>query len=271
MNERDSNLRKRAAPISVLPAPDGLFIHPRAADCTMTSPPAYATTGRDSTAACAPCGQGDVLVGWNPQQAAHRRRVRHLRQIRRQLFDRRREHAAAIRHGTRSNLHPAPRARHPPRRILQPHRIRPHGRCRHTRAGSPGHTAAGHRTSGRRIPTRPAAASALWTPNDDRRQDGRTLPDQDPGRALRRNDRPGTGGHRDRSPPMARSRADPRPQNRPGASRVSRDDTGDTGRGPQGDDGLRPQLASRHRLDDTERGDLRPQRTRGGHRRGAAQ
>ena len=56
---------------------------------------------------------------------------------------------------------------------------------------------------------------------------------------------------------------DPRPQNRPGASRVSRDDTGDTGRGPQGDDGLRPQLASRHRLDDTGRGDLRPQRTRG--------
>ena len=73
-----------------------------------------------------------MLVGWNPEQAAHRRRVRHLRQIRRQLFDRRREHAAAIRHGTRSNLHPAPRARHPPRRILQPHRIRPHGRCRHT-------------------------------------------------------------------------------------------------------------------------------------------
>ena len=65
----------------------------------MTSPPAYATTGRDSTAACAPYGKGDVLVGWNPQQAAHRRRVRHLRQIRRQLFDRRREHAAAIRHG----------------------------------------------------------------------------------------------------------------------------------------------------------------------------
>ena len=27
----------------MLPAPDGLFIHPRAADCTMTSPPAYAT------------------------------------------------------------------------------------------------------------------------------------------------------------------------------------------------------------------------------------
>ena len=52
----------------------------------------------------------------------------------------------------------------------------------------------------------------------------------------------------------------------PGASRVSRDDTGDTGdtgRGRPGDDGLRPQLASRHRLDDTGPGDLRPQRTRG--------
>ena len=156
--------------ISVLPAPDGLFIHPRAADCTMTSPPAYATTGRDSTAACAPCGKGDVLVGWNPEQAAHRRPVSHLRQIRRQLFDRRREHAAAIRHGTRSNLHPAPRARHPPRRILQPHRIRPHGRCRHTRAGSPGHTAAGHRTSAaaaRRDRQRPAP-SGPQTMTDDK-------------------------------------------------------------------------------------------------------
>ena len=240
-----------------MPAPDGLFIHPRAADCTMTSPPAYATTGRDSTAACAPCGKGDVPVGWNLQQAAHRRRVRRLRQIRRQLFDRRREHAAAIRYGTRSNLHPAPRARHPPRRILQPHRIRPHGRCRHTLRGFARSYRSGPPNECRRSPTRPAAASALWTPNDDRQQDGRTLPDQDPGRALRRNDRPGTGGHQDRSPPMARSRADPRPQNRPGASRVSRDDTWDTGRGPQGDDGLRPQLASRHRLDDTGPGDLR--------------
>ena len=237
----------------------------------MTSPPAYATTGRDSTAACAPCGKGDVLVGWNPEQAAHRRRVRHLRQIRRQLFDRRREHAAAIRHGTRSNLHPrtarttpatayTAASPHPAPRQMPPH---PRGFARSYRSGPPNEC--------RRSPTRPAAASALWTPNDDRRQDGRTLPDQDPGRALRRNDRPGTGGHRDRSPPMARSRADPRPQNRPGASRVSRDDTGDTGRGPQGDDGLRPQLASRHRLDDTGPGDLRPQRTRGRHRRGAAQ
>ena len=136
----------------------------------MTSPPAYATTGRDSTAACAPCGKGDVLVGWNPQQAVHRRRVRHLRQIRRQLFDRRREHAAAIRHGTRSNLHPAPRARHPPRRILQPHRIRPHGRCRHTRAGSPGHTAAGHRTSAAasRRDQQPPAPSGPQTMTDDK-------------------------------------------------------------------------------------------------------
>ena len=31
---------------------------------TTTSPPAYATPGRDSTAACAPCGKGDVLVVW---------------------------------------------------------------------------------------------------------------------------------------------------------------------------------------------------------------
>ena len=31
---------------------------------TTTSPPAYATTGRDSTTACAPCGKGDVLVVW---------------------------------------------------------------------------------------------------------------------------------------------------------------------------------------------------------------
>ena len=33
---------------------------------------------------------------------------------------------------------------------------------------------------------------------------------------------------------MARSRADPRPQNRPGASRVSRDNTGDTEKGHKG-------------------------------------
>ena len=58
----------------------------------------------------------------NPQQAAHRRPVRHLRQIRRRLFERRREHAAAIRPRHPLDLHPAPRARHPPRRILQPHR-----------------------------------------------------------------------------------------------------------------------------------------------------
>ena len=38
---------------------------------------------------------------------------------------------------------------------------------------------------------------------------------------------------------------------------------GTPGEGHKGDDGLRPQLASRHRLDDTGRGDLRPQRTRG--------
>ena len=47
---------------------------------------------------------------------------RHLRQIRRRLFERRREHAAAIRPRHPLDLHPAPRARHPPRRILQPHR-----------------------------------------------------------------------------------------------------------------------------------------------------
>ena len=44
---------------------------------------------------------------------------RHLRQIRRRLFERRREHAAAIRPRHPLDLHPAPRARHPPRRILQ--------------------------------------------------------------------------------------------------------------------------------------------------------
>ena len=114
-------------------------------------------------------------------------------------------------HGTRSTF--TPHREHDTRHgVYCSHTgIRPHGRCRHTRGGRRSYRS-GPPSECRRSPTRPAAASALWTPNDDRQQDGRTLPDQDPGRALRRNDRPGTGGHPDRSPPMARSRADPRPQ-----------------------------------------------------------
>ena len=67
---------------------------------------------------------------------------------------------------TAASPHPAPRQ-------MPPH---PRGFARSYRSGPPNEC--------RRSPTRPAAASALWTPNDDRRQDGRTLPDQDPGRAL---------------------------------------------------------------------------------------
>ena len=58
-----------------------------------------------------------------PQQAAHRRPVRHLRQIRRQFLEPRREHAAAARPRHLLHLHPAATpARHPPRRIPQPRR-----------------------------------------------------------------------------------------------------------------------------------------------------
>ena len=56
-----------------------------------------------------------------PQQAAHRRPVRHLRQIRRQFLEPRREHTAAARPRHLLHLHPAATpARHPPRRIPQP-------------------------------------------------------------------------------------------------------------------------------------------------------
>ena len=61
----------------------------------------------------------------NPQHQTDRRPVRHLRQKRRQLFERRRECAAARRPRHLLHPHPALPARHPPRRILQPHRCCP--------------------------------------------------------------------------------------------------------------------------------------------------
>ena len=55
-------------------------------------------------------------------QATRRRPVRHLRQIRRQLLERRRERAAVRRPRHLLDPNPAASARHSPRRIPQPHR-----------------------------------------------------------------------------------------------------------------------------------------------------
>ena len=69
------------------------------------------------------------------RQPAHRRPVRHLRQVRPQLFERRREPARTRRPRHPLDPSPAVAARHPPRRIPQLHRGSLHGRWRHPRTG----------------------------------------------------------------------------------------------------------------------------------------
>ena len=102
-----------------------------------------------------------------PQQAAHRRPVHHLRQIRRQLLEPRREHAAAARPRHLLRLHPATRARHPPRRVLQP--TPPSGPTTDAATPEPaaGHTAA---PAPRTFRTGNAATTAPPTPSTGRRR-----------------------------------------------------------------------------------------------------